>query len=164
MRRAIKVKIWVHSNWITIVYHIVALPSSCVLSISSIGFLIVGNYSEGFKGLCIVFVPYLTLAVTLVPLLRVITNKLAKNAVYFDYGKLTYKGQTRYNCSLSLRYVKFKPTVRDIIDTFLDQYLCIVFPRLIISADSFYVVCFVSWIDIRRLKKMGFDIKDIKYV
>ena len=55
-------------------------------------------------------------------------------------------------------------SARDIIDTFLDQYLCIVFPRLIISADSFYVVCFVSWIDIIRLKKMGFDIKDIKYV
>ena len=81
-----------------------------------------------------------------------ILNKKANNSIIFEEGKVIYKKKTIYSYNVSMKY--FKSHI-SIIEPSL------VIPKIHISGDNLSVTCYLSKKDIKNLKKMNFEIKEI---
>ena len=79
-----------------------------------------------------------------------ILNKKAKNSIFFENGKILYKGKTIQ--SANIKYFKFHLS-------FIEPSLVI--PKMYINTHDSSVTVYVSKKDVKRLKKMGFEIKEI---
>lgn len=79
-----------------------------------------------------------------------ILNKKAKNSIFFENGKILYKGKTIH--SANIKYFKFHLS-------FIEPSLVI--PKMYINTHDSSVTVYVSKKDVKRLKKMGFEIKEI---
>lgn len=81
-----------------------------------------------------------------------ILNKKANNSIIFEEGKVIYKKKTIYSNNVSIKYFRF--------------YISIVEPNLVIpkihiNENNLSVTCYLSKKDIKKLKKMNFEIKEI---
>ena len=81
-----------------------------------------------------------------------ILNKKANNSIIFEEGKLIYKKITIYSNNVSMKYFKFHISV-------IEPDLVI--PKIHINGNNLSVTCYLSKNDIKKLKKMNFEIKEI---
>lgn len=79
-------------------------------------------------------------------------NKFSKNKIVFEKGKIRYKNRVFYSNEISIKY--FKPNISIEIPE-------LIIPKTHINANNFYLTCYLSRRDIKRLKKMNFEIKEI---
>ena len=85
-------------------------------------------------------------------LIIIILNKKANNSIIFEEGKLIYKKITIYSNNVSMKYFKFHISV-------IEPSLLI--PKIHINGNNLSVKCYLSKKDIKKLKKMNFEIKEI---
>ena len=85
-------------------------------------------------------------------LIIIILNKKANNSIIFEEGKLIYKKKTIYSNNVSMKYFKFHISV-------IEPDLVI--PKIHINGNNLSVTCYLSKNDIKKLKKMNFEIKEI---
>lgn len=116
--------------------------------------LILDTIQEGkiYKPLCIacftcIIVYFLTLIIIF------ILDRKAKNCVFFEDRKLTYKNRTLFADEVSVTYFKF----------YLN-FTCelLVIPKILIEGKDFSVSLYFSRRDLKRLKKMGFKVKEVR--
>ena len=81
-----------------------------------------------------------------------ILNKKANNSILFGEEKMSYKKRTLYSNNVSIKYFKFRIS-------FIEPSLVI--PKIHINGNNLSVTCYLSKKDIRELKKMNFEIKEI---
>ena len=81
-----------------------------------------------------------------------ILNKKANNSIIFEEGKVIYKKKTIYSNNLSMKYFKFHISVTE---------PSLVIPKIHMSGNNLSVTCYLSKKDIKKLKKMNFEIKEI---
>ncbi len=81
-----------------------------------------------------------------------ILNKKAKNSILFEEGKISYRGRTRYSNSISIKYFKFYVSVIE---------PSLVIPKVHINGNDLSVTCYISKKDVRKLKAMNFEIKEM---
>ena len=79
-------------------------------------------------------------------------NKFAKNKIVFEKGEIRYKNRVFYSNEISIKY--FKPNISIEIPE-------LIIPKTHINANNFYLTCYLSKRDIKKLKKMDFEIKEI---
>ena len=81
-----------------------------------------------------------------------ILNKKAHNSIIFEEGKVIYKKKTLYSNNVSIKYFKLHISVIE---------PCLVIPKTHINGNNLSVTCYLSKKDIKKLKKMNFEIKEI---
>ena len=81
-----------------------------------------------------------------------ILNKKANNSIIFEEGKVIYKKKTIYSNNVSIKYFKLHISVIE---------PCLVIPKTHINGNNLSVTCYLSKKDIKKLKKMNFEIKEI---
>ena len=81
-----------------------------------------------------------------------ILNKKAHNSIIFEEGKVIYKKKTLYSNNVSIKYFKLHISVIE---------PCLVIPKTHINGNNLSVICYLSKKDIKKLKKMNFEIKEI---
>ena len=67
-------------------------------------------------------------------------------------GKICYKNKIFYSNEINIKYFKFNISI---------EIPELVIPKTHINANNFYLTCYLSRRDIKRLKKMNFEIKEI---
>ena len=85
-------------------------------------------------------------------LLIFILNKKVNNSILFEEGKVIYKKKTIYSNNVSVKYFKFHISVIE---------PSLVIPKIHINGNNLSVKCYLSKKDIKKLKKMNFEIKEI---
>jgi len=88
----------------------------------------------------------------LLKLMIFVLNKKANNSIIFDEGKVIYKKKTIYSYNVSMKYFKFHISIIE---------PSLVIPKIHINGNSLSVTCYLSKKDIKKLKKMNFEIKEI---
>ena len=81
-----------------------------------------------------------------------ILNKKANNSIIFEEGKVIYKKKTIYSNNVSMKYFEFHISVIE---------PSLVIPKIHINGNNISVTCYLSKKDIKKLKKMNFEIKEI---
>ena len=81
-----------------------------------------------------------------------ILNKKANNSILFGEEKMLYKNRTLCSNDVSIKYFKFHIS-------FIEPSLVI--PKIHINGNNLSVTCYLSKKDIKKLKKMNFEIKEI---
>ena len=81
-----------------------------------------------------------------------ILNKKSNNSILFEEGKMLYKNRTLYSNNVSIKYFKLHISVIE---------PCLVIPKTHINGNNLSVTCYLSKKDIKKLKKMNFEIKEI---
>ena len=81
-----------------------------------------------------------------------ILNKKANNSILFEEEKMLYKNRTLYSNNVSIKYFKFHISVIE---------PSLVIPKIHINGNNLSVTCYLSKKDIKKLKKMNFEIKEI---
>lgn len=81
-----------------------------------------------------------------------ILNKKANNSIIFEEGKVIYKKKTIYSNNVSMKYFEFHISVIE---------PSLVIPKIHINGNNLSVTCYLSKKDIKKLKKMNFEIKEI---
>ena len=81
-----------------------------------------------------------------------ILNKKTNNSILFEEGKVIYKKKTIYSNNVSMKYFKFHISVIE---------PSLVIPKIHINGNNLSVTCYLSKKDIKKLKKMNFEIKKI---
>ena len=81
-----------------------------------------------------------------------ILNKKANNTILFEEEKMLYKNRTLYSNNVSIKYFKFHISVIE---------PSLVIPKIHINGNNLSVTCYLSKKDIKKLKKMNFEIKEI---
>lgn len=81
-----------------------------------------------------------------------ILNKKANNSIIFEEGKVIYKKKTIYSNNVSIKYFRFHISI-------VEPNLVI--PKIHINEKNLSVTCYLSKKDIKKLKKMNFEIKEI---
>ena len=81
-----------------------------------------------------------------------ILNKKANNSILFEEEKMLYKNRTLYSNNVSIKYFKFHISVIE---------PSLVIPKVHINGNNLSVTCYLSKKDIKMLKKMNFEIKEI---
>ena len=119
------------------------------ISVYFIGRLLTSKEIE--KG-CVGVYVFCIIAYCVITIFISLLNKFAKNKIVFKQGKICYKNRVFYNDEISIKY--FKPIIS--IDT-----TQLILPVVHINANNFYLTCYLSRRDIKRLKKMNFEIKEI---
>ena len=95
---------------------------------------------------CLLVWPFLELVIF-------ILNKKANNSILFEEGKLIYKKKTTYSNYVSMKYFKLYISI-------LEPSMEI--PKLHINGNNnLSVTCYLSKKDIKKLKKMNFEIREI---
>lgn len=88
----------------------------------------------------------------LLELMILVLNKKANNSIIFDEEKVIYKKKTIYSCNVSMKYFKFHISIIE---------PSLVIPKIHINGNNLSVTCYLSKKDIKKLKKMNFEIKEI---
>lgn len=81
-----------------------------------------------------------------------ILNRKASNTILFEEGRMLYKNRTVYSDYASIKYFKFNISI-------IEPSLAI--PKVQINSNIFSVTCYLSKRDIKKLKKMNFEIYEI---
>ena len=81
-----------------------------------------------------------------------ILNKKPNNSIIFEEGKVIYKKKTIYSNNVSMKYFKFHISVTE---------PSLVIPKTHINGNNLSIICYLSKKDIKKLKKMNFEIKEI---
>ena len=81
-----------------------------------------------------------------------IINKVAKNKIVFQEEKIQYKNKTIYANSVNIKYFKFYISIIE---------PSLVIPKVHINGNGLSITCYLSKKDIKTLKKMNFEIKEI---
>ena len=81
-----------------------------------------------------------------------IINKVAKNKIVFQEEKIQYKNKTIYANSANIKYFKFYISIIE---------PSLVIPKVHINGNGLSITCYLSKKDIKTLKKMNFEIKEI---
>lgn len=81
-----------------------------------------------------------------------VLNKKSSNKIIFEENKIRYKDRTFYLDSISIKYFKFYISVIE---------PSLVIPKIHINGNNLSVTCYLSKRDIKKLKKMNYEIKDI---
>ena len=79
-------------------------------------------------------------------------NKKANNSILFEEGKMLYKNRTMFPNNVNIKYFKFHISI-------IEPSLII--PKIHINGNNLSVTCYLSKKDIKKLKKMNFEIKEI---
>ncbi len=91
-----------------------------------------------------------------VNIIVVLLNKFAKNRIIFEQGKICYKNRVFYSDEISIKY--FKPAIIDIL---IFPPLSAYFPILHINANHFYLTFYITKRDMKKIKKLNFEIKEL---
>ncbi len=81
-----------------------------------------------------------------------VLNKTSKNKIIFEENKIQYKDRTFYTDTISIKYFKFYISVIE---------PSLVIPKIHINGNNLSVTCYLAKKDIKKLKKMNYEIKDI---
>ena len=81
-----------------------------------------------------------------------ILNNVSNNSIIFSDGKITYKDRTIYSDSATIKYFKFYISIIE---------PCLVIPKIYITSNDLSVLCYISKKDVKMLKKMNFEVKEI---
>lgn len=81
-----------------------------------------------------------------------ILNKKANNSIFFEKGKMLYKDRTIFSNNASIKYFKFHISIIE---------PSLVIPKIHINGNNLSITCYLSKKDIKKLKKMNFEIKEI---
>lgn len=81
-----------------------------------------------------------------------ILNKKANNCILFEEGKVIYKKKIIFSNNMSIKYFKFDISIIE---------PSMVIPKMHINGNNLSVTCYLSKKDIKKLKKMNFEIKEI---
>ena len=79
-------------------------------------------------------------------------NTFAKKRIVFKEGQIQYMGRTLNMDNVSIKYFKFHVSVVE---------PSLVIPKLHISGDNLSVTCYLSRVDLNKLKKLNITIKEI---
>ncbi len=88
----------------------------------------------------------------LLELVIFILNKKANNSILFEEEKVIYKKKTIYSNNVSMKYFKFHISIIE---------PSLVIPKIHINGNNLSITCYLSKKDIKKLKKMNFEIKEI---
>lgn len=92
------------------------------------------------------------LLMVLLELLIFILNNKSNNSVIFEKEIIVYKGKTIYSNDASIKYFKFYISI-------IEPDLVI--PKIYITGNNYQILCYLSKKDIKKLRKMNYQIKDI---
>ena len=81
-----------------------------------------------------------------------VLNKKANNTILFEEGKIRYKNKTIYAESIRIKYFRFYISVTD---------PSLVIPKMHINGNDLSVTCYLSKKDLKKLKKMNFEIEEL---
>ncbi len=81
-----------------------------------------------------------------------ILNKRANNSILFEEGKIIYKNRTMFSNEVSIKYFKFHLSIID---------PSMVIPKIHINGNNLSLTCYLSKKDLKKLKKLNFEIKEI---
>ena len=81
-----------------------------------------------------------------------ILNKKANNSILFEEEKMLYKDRTLYSNNVSIKYFKFHISIIE---------PSLVIPKIHINGNNLSITCYLSKKDIKKLKKMNFEIIEI---
>lgn len=81
-----------------------------------------------------------------------ILNKRANNSILFEEGKILYKNRTIYSDNVNIKYFRFHISVIE---------PSLVIPKMHINGNNLSITCYLSKRDIKKLKKLNFEIKEI---
>ncbi len=81
-----------------------------------------------------------------------VLNKIASNKIVFGEGKIRYKDRNIYSGNIIIKYFKFHISIIE---------PSLVIPKVQINGNNLSVTCYLSKKDIKRLKKLDFEIKEI---
>lgn len=87
-----------------------------------------------------------------IDLIIFILNKRANNSIIFEEGKIIYKNRTMFSNEVSIKYFKFHLSIID---------PSMVIPKIHINGNNLSLTCYLSKKDLKKLKKMNFEIKEI---
>ena len=79
-------------------------------------------------------------------------NKKANNSILFEEGKMLYKNRTMFPNNVNIKYFKFHISI-------IEPSLII--PKIHINGNNLSVTCYLSKKDIKKLRKMNFEIIEI---
>ena len=79
-------------------------------------------------------------------------NKKSVKGILFESNRIQYQGKTIYLDHVRMRYFTFALSITD---------PSLVIPKLSINADEFYITCYLSKRDVKRLKRMGYAIQEV---
>ena len=88
----------------------------------------------------------------LLDLIIFILNKRANNSILFEEGKIIYKNRTMFSNEVSIKYFKFYLSIIE---------PSMVIPKIHINGNNLFLTCYLSKKDLKKLKKMNFEIKEI---
>ena len=88
----------------------------------------------------------------LLELIIFILNKKANNSILFEEEKVIYKKKIIFSNNVSMKYFKFDISIIE---------PSLVIPKIHINGNNLSVTCYLSKKDIKKLKKMNFEIKEI---
>lgn len=78
-----------------------------------------------------------------------VLNKKTNNSILFEEEKMLYKDRTLYSNNVSIKYFKFHISIIE---------PSLVIPKIHINGNNLSVTCYLSKKDIKKLKKMNFEI------
>ena len=79
-------------------------------------------------------------------------DEIVNKSIIFEEGKVIYKKKTIDSNNVSMKYFKFHISVIE---------PSLVIPKIHINGNNLSVTCYLSKKDIKKLKKMNFEIKEI---
>lgn len=81
-----------------------------------------------------------------------ILNNKANNIIIFEEEKIIYKNKTYFSDSINIKYFKFAMSIINEI---------FIIPKIYIRGNNLSIICYFSKKDIKKLKKMNFEIEEI---
>ena len=144
---------YLYSNLLKIIFGSLLIITCIPSLVYLVGSLLI-NKSINLESLMLIISCFISclLLWLLLNLIIFILNKKANNSILFEEEKMLYKNRTLYSNNVSIRYFKFYISVIE---------PSLVIPKIYINGNNLSVTCYLSKKDIKKLKKMNFEIKEI---
>lgn len=140
---------YLYSNLLMIIFNsllLIAFIPSVVYFVCSLSFDKSLNITSLILILsCLLLWLFLTLVICII-------NKRANNSIVFSEGKILYKNRTINSDNVSIKYFRFHISVIE---------PSLVIPKMHINGDNLSITCYLSKKDIKKLKKLNYEIKEI---
>ena len=144
---------YLYSNLLKIIFGSLLIITFIPSLVYLVGSLLI-NKSINLESLMLIISCFISclLLWLLLNLIIFILNKKANNSILFEEEKMLYKNRTLYSNNVSIKYFKLHISVIE---------PSLVIPKIYINGNNLSVTCYLSKKDIKKLKKMNFEIKEI---
>ena len=140
---------YLYSNLIKIIFDSLLIPTFLLSAVYLVCSLLI---DKGLNIASSMLIFSCLLIRIFIELVIFILNNKAKNTVLFEEGKMTYRNRTIFSNNVTIKYFKFHISIIE---------PSLVIPKIHINANGLSVTCYLSKKDIKKLKKMNFEIREI---